>query len=97
MTQLIVTPIDMAAKGSFAKRKRLLRAYADMQAAVKDNDIGVLTAAYESIEAMVVTQLTTDDGTPVAIALEDASAEQFDQLMGGLLGEPTVPNPKSTP
>jgi hypothetical protein len=95
MTQLIVTPIDMSAKGSFKLRKRLLTAYADMQEAIKSNDIRALTAAYDTIEAMVRDRLETDDGTPVADALEEASAEQFDQLMGGLLGEPTIPNARS--
>lgn len=97
MTKLIVTPIDMAAKGSFKLRKRLLSAYADMQEAIKNNDIRTLTNAYDAIEALVRDRLETDDGTPVAEALEDASAEQFDQLMGGLLGEPTLPNSKSAP
>jgi hypothetical protein len=97
MTQLIVTPIDMAAKGSFRLRKRLLAAYADMQEAIASNNVRGLTAAYDAIEAMVVDRLETDDGTPVAEALEDASAEQFDRLMGGLLGEPTIPNSKSAP
>lgn len=95
MTKLIVTPIDMAAKGSFKLRKRLLTAYADMQDAIKGNDVRALTAAYDTIEAMVRDRLETDDGTPVADALEEASAEQFDQLMGGLLGEPTIPNARS--
>lgn len=95
MTQLIVTPIDMSARGSFKLRKKLLTAYADMQEAIKSNDIRALTAAYDTIEAMVRDRLETDDGTPVADALEEASAEQFDQLMGGLLGEPTIPNARS--
>ena len=95
MTQLIVTPIDMSARGSFKLRKKLLTAYADMQEAIKANDIRALTAAYDTIEAMVRDRLETDDGTPVADALEEASAEQFDQLMGGLLGEPTIPNARS--
>lgn len=96
MTKLIVTPIDMSAKGSFKARKRLLEAYANMQDAIAQNNVRLLAEAYDAIEAMVVDRLETDDGTPVAEALDECSAEQFDQLMGGMLGTPSVPNPKST-
>jgi hypothetical protein len=95
MTTLTITPIDMTAPGSFAKRKRLLKAYAAMQDAIKGNDVVALVAAYDRIEAMVTENLHTDDGTPVSEALEQASAKQFDQLMSGLLGGETVPNAKS--
>lgn len=91
MTTLTITPIDMSAAGSFAKRKRLLKAYAAMQDAIKGNDVVALVAAYDRIEAMVTENLYTDDGTPVSEALEMASAEQFDALMSGLLGTPTIP------
>jgi hypothetical protein len=97
MTQLIVTPIDMAEAGSYAKRKRLLRAYAGMQSAMQGNDVVALVAAYDAIEEMVVANLVTDDGTSVAEALEMASADQFDVLMRGLLGGETIPPVKSAP
>ena len=95
MTTLIITPIDMRAPGSFSKRKRILRAYADMQEGVKSNDIVALVAAYEKIEKLVVDNLSTDDGTSVADALELASAAQFDAFIQGLLGGETIPNVKS--
>lgn len=96
MTKLIVTPIDMSAQGSFKLRRKLFGAFTAMKdAEAGQNGIAVM-AAYASIEAMILDRLETDDGTSVADALEMVSAEQFDQLIGGLLGEPTVPNSTST-
>ena len=98
MTKLIVTPIDMSAPGSYRERKRLLHAYAEMQKAQKSTDIDGLLAAFETFEAMVVVHAETDDGSTVAEALEMASADDFDALVRGLLGNrETVPNPSSTP
>jgi len=54
-------------------------------------------AAYSQIEDMILGRLETDDGSAVQAALDEISAEQFDTLIGGLLGTPTVPNPTSTP
>lgn len=95
MTKLIVTPIDMAAKGSYGERKRLLRAIRDLNVAKDTNDIGALVDAYDTFEALVTQHLETDDGTPVGEALEQASAEEFDQLLGALLQRETVPNSNS--
>ena len=97
MTTLIITPIDMRAPGSFSKRKRILRAYADMQEGMTKGDVVALVSAYERIEEMVTANLKTDDGTPVSEALEAASAEQYDLFMRGLLGTETIPPVTSAP
>lgn len=96
MTKLIVTPINMGAPGSFKQRKRLLRAMAAVEQARQDEGVTQLVTALEAIEALVCDHLETDDGTPVADALEMCSADDFDALLGGLLSDTeTVPNPKS--
>ena len=97
MTKLIVTPIDMAAPGSFKLRKRLFGAFTAMKEAESSTNGIAVMAAYTTIEDMILDRLETDDGTPVADALDEISAEQFDTMIGGLLGTPTVPNPTSTP
>lgn len=97
VTHLIVTPIDMAAKGSWQLRKRLFGAIAAMQVAEGLQQGMKVMEAYGRIEALILDRLETDDGSPVADALDEISAEQFDQLIGGLLGTPTVPPAKSTP
>jgi hypothetical protein len=96
MTKLTVTPIDMAAKGSYRERQRVWKLYSAIQDAQKTIDIGALAAAFDDLETLVARHAVTDDGTPISDALDDLSAEEFDALMGALLGRgETVPNPKS--
>ena len=46
---------------------------------------------------MVLGYAETDDGSPVSVALEDASADDFDALLLAILGNgETVPNVTST-
>lgn len=95
MTKIIVTPIDMSAPGSYRARKELLRAYAALQDAQKDTDINKMMVAFDALEALVCEHAETDDGSTIAQALEEASAEDFDTLVGALLTGETVPNASS--
>jgi len=96
MTKLIVTPIDMSARGSFRERQRVWKLYLTGQRAQKAGDLEALAAAFEDIEVLITKHATTDDGSTVAEALELASAEEFDLLLNALFGSgETVPNPKS--
>lgn len=95
MTQLIVTPIDMSAPGSFVQRKKLLQAAHALQEAQKTGDIDAMLRGYELIEGLVREHLETDDGTSVEDALEMCSANDFDALIGALVTGETVPNPSS--
>ena len=88
MTILIITPIDMSKPGSFRQRSRLMRAVALMRDRA---DGAVVAAAYMGIEDLVMERIETDDGTPVEDALDQLSADQFDELMKGMLGENAVP------
>ncbi|NIV36806.1 MAG: hypothetical protein GWN58_47435 [Anaerolineae bacterium] len=88
MTQLIVTPIDMSAPGSFRQRSRLMRAIAMM----RDNKDGAaVAAAYIAVEDLVLERLETDDGTPVEDVLDRLSADDFDELLQTMAGENAVP------
>ena len=92
MTKLIVTPIDMTARGSYRERQRLLRAYSAMQESQKMSDVAGLTSAFDEFERLVSAHATTDDGSTVGEALEMASANEFDLLLGALLGRAeTIP------
>ena len=92
MTKLLVTPIDMAAKGSYRERQRLLHAYGALQESQKHTDIGEMSRAFDAFEALISAHATTDDGSTVAEALEQASANDFDLLLGALLGRgETIP------
>jgi len=94
MTKLIVTPIDMAAPGSYRERQKLLRAFAALQDAPKAANVTTMLAAFDQFEALIAAHAETDDGTSVAEALDGASANDFDQLLGALLSkQETVPNP----
>ena len=97
MTKLIVTPIDMSAAGSYVQRKRLIRALAHLQDAQEKQRAVEMVGAFDDLEALVTAHLETDDGTPVGEALEQLSANEFDQMVGALVGAETVPNPKSVP
>ena len=97
MTKLIVTPIDMAARGSYAERKRLLRAIAKVQEAQKNERVADLADGLDALEALMTARLETDDGTPIGEALEQLSANEFDKLVGALVTRETIPNPKSAP
>ncbi len=96
MTKLTITPIDMAAKGSYRERQRVWKLYSAIQTAQKEVDIGALDAAFAGLEELVARHAVTDDGTSISEALDELSAEEFDALMGALLGRgETVPNPSS--
>jgi hypothetical protein len=95
VTKLIVTPINMSAPGSFGQRKRLLQAMADLEQARETKSVVQMVGAFESIEALVRGHLETDDGTTVTEALEMCSANEFDNLIQGLVASETVPNPTS--
>lgn len=95
MTQLIVTPIDMSAPGSYRQRSKLMQAYRALQSAQKTGDTDALIRGYELIEGIVCSHLETDDGTSVEDALDMCSAEDFDEMIKGLIIGETVPNPSS--
>jgi hypothetical protein len=95
MTKLIVTPIDMAAPGSYRERQKVLRLLGAVQELKSGADLASFAEALDELEAVVVRHAETDDGTPVAEALEMATASDFDQLVIALLGGATVPNASS--
>ncbi len=96
MSKIIVTPIDMAAPGSYGQRKRVLRAFGALQDAQESGDVRQIVKAFDALEAVVIEHAETDDGAPIGEALEQASAEDFDALLGAIIGtSETVPNPSS--
>jgi len=95
MTTLTVTPIDMAAKGSYRQRKQLFRALAALEGAREERSIAQMVTAMEAVEELIRGNLETDDGTSIDEALDMCSATEFDSLISGLLGGETVPNSKS--
>lgn len=93
MTKLIVTPIDMAAPGSFVQRKAILHAIASLRRARDSNDVAEMVAVFDVIEGLMRDHLETDDGTTVDEALAMCSAKEFDALFSGLISGETIPNP----
>jgi hypothetical protein len=96
MTKIIVTPIDMSAPGSYKARKQLLQTYAALQEAQGSSDIRKLAEAFDAIEALILKHAETDDGTTIGEALEQASAVDFDALLGAIISGETVPNPTAS-
>lgn len=90
MTKLIVEALDLSAPGSYALRDTWLTAYIQMSEAKRTAEFA---AGYAKVRDLVIARATTDDGTPVADALAQISAEQFDALIGQVLsgGEETIP------
>jgi hypothetical protein len=52
---------------------------------------GKMTAAVEDLEDLLIAQARTDDGSPVEDVLAIISANDFDVLMGAMLGQSPVP------
>ena len=84
---LRVEPFDMAAKGSYRLRKRLLEA----MAGIGSEDVSERARAVLAAEQLVIARLHTDDGSPVEDALDELSAEGFDDLLKELMGSPVPP------
>ena len=93
MTKLIVTPIDMAAPRSFAQRKSILHAIADLRRARESENVEEMVAVFDALEGVVRDHLETDDETTVDEALAMCSANEFDALFSGLISGETIPNP----
>lgn len=87
MTKLIVEVLDMAGPGSYRARQKVLTALA----AQEKGSFSAQAAAMLDVHTLVEGRCTTDDGTPVADALDQLSAEEFDALIKAMIGEP-VPN-----
>jgi hypothetical protein len=84
MTNLIVKPIDPAAPGSWRQRSKLLRAATKMASEQGEEQV----QGYIDLEDAALDRLATDDGTPVSDALDQLSADQFDELVEALLETP---------
>ena len=97
MTTLIVRPIDLSASGSYRERKQFLRLLIRLQDSQNDRDpVGTLKLM-EEIDALLVGRLRTDDGSPVEDALDDLSANQFDQLLSSIAFENSVGEASGVP
>jgi len=83
---LIVRPINLAEAGSYRERKqfiRLLKRLRDLEAS-KDADVFTVL---EEVDSLIRARLKTDDGSPVEDALDQLSANQFDQLLSAIAFE----------
>ena len=91
MTNLIVTPLNTKAPGSFRRRMAIIEALATTQdKAAKPAEVVI---ALRDLYHQVTGACRTDDGTAVEEALDSLSAAQFDDLVGVFIrGEETIPN-----
>jgi hypothetical protein len=88
--RLIVKAIDPDAPGSYRARDRLFSVYGGLRNAKGPEES---VAAYRAARDFILERAETDDGTPVEEALDQVSANQFDELLVVLLrgGEETIP------
>ena len=94
MTKLIVTPLDMAAPGSYKARRLLQRLTAiyrtlrDMGDADDEDSRqrrgDLMGQAWALQDDLLLPRLRTDDGTPVEDALDTLSAADFDSMLSRL-------------
>ena len=89
-TTLIVKPIDLSAPGSYKVRKRFLRLLIRLQESQADRDPVATLKLMEEIDELLVARLRTEDGSPVEDALDELSANQFDQLLSSIAFENSV-------
>jgi hypothetical protein len=95
MTKIIVTPIDNSAPGSYRERRRLLRAFVAVTKpadVVSGAQLADLLEAREQLDNLIIARAKTDDGTPLAEALEEISADDFIALYTAIMSGETVPN-----
>ena len=90
-TTLVVDPINMAAPGSYRKRRVIFEAMAAMKAGVSDRDGFVVVESLLALDEVVQEHIHTDNGTDIGEVLDVISAEDFDALLGSVLGEEPVP------
>lgn len=86
MTTLIVTPIDNTQPGSYRQRTQLRQLYRQLNMAVENKDFGALVDAQDALDAWVIARSHTDDGTPVVAAFDQVTGDEFDALLGVLMG-----------
>ncbi len=97
MTQLIVKPINLTEPGSYRARKQFLRVHRRLMELPDTTDAKTTFAVYEEIDNLLLSQLRTDDGTPVEDALDQLSAAQFDQLFQAIAFESGVGGQSAEP
>jgi hypothetical protein len=94
MTKLILAPFDPSAPGSHAQRMRMLE-LVDAYEGARTEGSGLSVARLSlRINELILPRLRTDDGTPVAEALAQISADDYDLLVQGMFaatGADTVP------
>lgn len=90
MTKIIVSPIELSAPGSYRVRSRFMRLVQKVRRITKEDLDGTMDSMLE-LEDFVLSRLETDDGTPVAEALDKLSAKQFDELYSAIAFEDPVP------
>lgn len=95
MPVLKVTPIDNSTPGSLKLQRRLLRLTGEMERAQQQRNIAAVSEAIEGLIELVSGYLATDDGAPVAAALDECSVDEFNEIVSGLLSGGGVPPTKS--
>lgn len=96
MTNVIVTPIDLAAKGSRKRYSRTMRALSMLRKAQDSNDMLLMADAYVSVEDVIIAQCVTDDGSPLEDALDEMSQNEFLSLLSAI-SEGSVPPANGSP
>lgn len=91
MTELLVTPIDLSAGGSYRERQRFMRLIRSLRKSQEDKDIDAILDVFDQVDDIVVKHLKTDDGSPIEDALDKLSAKQFDELLAAITFEDSVP------
>ena len=87
--ELRVRPLDTAQPGSYQERKRILGLLKVMaQGADAENTAQALAAleAFEQAEDILIRYLEIPEGMALADILDLLSADQFDELLGAILG-----------
>jgi len=91
VTKIIITPFDLTAPGSYRRWKTQVERIGKL-ADIANVPPAEVVAILEGIERDIIEYGETEDGTPVADALNDISMEQYQALARATLGQETVPN-----
>lgn len=91
---LTVSPLDTAQQGSYLERKRIFALMAQMargDEAETGTEAAEALEAFNSAEAVVVKYVTLPEGMELNEVLALLSADQFDELLGAILGGAQAP------
>jgi hypothetical protein len=85
VVRIVVTPLDKSAPGSMRLQQRLKRLLLRAQQSQAREDLVGLLEADSDLEDYVLSRMATTDGTDLEVALDEISADDWEQLVKAVI------------